>query len=144
LTNEEVYGNPIPGHVYISSADNVLTLIMTEETATADCPSHELVTLLAETCGIKDQKHISLLFTALSNLSLKKTNAAFLQQGIKVEGLILGTSNYARSGSPTKTLRVRLLTRRNRGTQSHGPLPPRSSRYQRRAHALSLQRKIRA
>ena len=90
LPNEEIYGNPIPGHVYITSADNLLTLVMTEETASADCPSHELVSLLAETCGIKDQKHISLIFTALSNLSLKKVNAAFLQQGIKVEGLVLG------------------------------------------------------
>lgn len=34
-------------------------------------------------------KHISLLFTTLSNLSLKSINAAFEQQGIKVEGLEL-------------------------------------------------------
>ncbi|KAJ4290882.1 hypothetical protein N0V90_010078 [Kalmusia sp. IMI 367209] len=89
LPDKEVYGNPIPGHVSISSVDNVLTLVMTEESATAECPSHELVSLLAEACGITDQKHISLLFTALSNLSLKSINAAFVQQGIKVEGLLL-------------------------------------------------------
>jgi hypothetical protein len=56
----------------------------------AECPSHELVTLIAETCRIKDQKHFSLLYTALSNLSLKSINSAFLQQGIRVEGLALG------------------------------------------------------
>ena len=88
-SNEEIHGNPIPGHVSVSTIDDIVTLTMTEEAATAECPSHELVSLMADICGIKDQEHISLLFTALSKLSLKSINAAFLQQGIKVEGLLL-------------------------------------------------------
>lgn len=87
--NQEISGNPIAGHVSISSTDDTLTLIMTEETATAECPSHELISSLADICGIKDQKHISLLFTTLSNLPLKSINTAFVHQGIKVEGLLL-------------------------------------------------------
>jgi hypothetical protein len=87
---KEIQGNPIPGQVTISSTDNAFTLSMTEACAMAECPSHELVSLIAETCCIKDQKHFSLLYTALSNLSLKSINSAFLQQGIRVEGLSLG------------------------------------------------------
>ena len=95
LPGKEIHGNSIPGQVTISSTDNTFTLTMTEECATAECPSHELVSLLAETCSIKDQKHFSLLYTALSNLSMKSINSAFLQQGIRVEGLSLGTCELA-------------------------------------------------
>ena len=87
--NQEIVGNPIAGHVSILSTDDTLTLIMTEDTATAELPSHELVSALAEICGITDQKHISLLFTTLSNIPLKSINTAYVQQGIKVEGLLL-------------------------------------------------------
>lgn len=69
-----------------------MTLVMTEETAAADYPSDELVSTLAQTCGIKEQQHITLLLLALSKSSVKSINAAFLRQGIKVEGLLPGTS----------------------------------------------------
>jgi hypothetical protein len=88
---KEIEGKPISGQVTKSFTDNTFTLFMTENCATAEYPSHELISLIAETCGIKDQKHFSLLFTALSNLGLKSINSAFLQQGIRVEGLSLGT-----------------------------------------------------
>ena len=74
----------------MTSADNILTLCMTEECATAECPPHELVSLMTETCLIKDQRHFSLMYIALGNASLKTINAAFLQQGIRPEGLRLG------------------------------------------------------
>lgn len=67
-----------------------MTWVMTEESATAECPSHEFVSMLAGMCGIQDQKHVSLLVTALSKLSLKSINTSFLQQGINVEGLSMG------------------------------------------------------
>ena len=76
------------------STDGSMTLVMTEEAATAECPSHELVSMLAQTCGIQEQHHITLLLIALGKSSLKSIKAAFLQQGIKVEGLLLGTSPH--------------------------------------------------
>lgn len=89
---QEIHGNPIPGHVSISITADQLTLVMTEEAAIAECPSHELISLLAKTCGIEDQKHMSLLFTALSNASLQSIHSVFLKHGIKVEGLLTGKS----------------------------------------------------
>jgi hypothetical protein len=71
-----------------------MTLVMTEETATAECPSQELVSMLALTCGIQEQQHMALLLIALGKSSLKSIKAAFLQQGIKVEGLLIGTSPH--------------------------------------------------
>jgi hypothetical protein len=91
FSNKEIHGKSIPGCVSIKSTDSSMTLVMTEETATADYPSHELVSMLALTCGIQEQHHITLLLIALGKSSLKSIKAAFMQQGIKVEGLLLGT-----------------------------------------------------
>jgi hypothetical protein len=88
LAGKEIQGNPVPGQVTVRSTE--FTLYMTEKCATAECPSHELVSLLAEMCSIKDQKHFSLLYTVLSKVSLQSINTAFLQQGIRVDGLSLG------------------------------------------------------
>jgi hypothetical protein len=93
LAGKEIQGNPIPGQVTVRSTENTFTLYMTEKCATAECPSHELVNLLAEMCSIKDQKHFSLLYTVLSKVSLRSINSAFLQQGIRVDGLSLGKHN---------------------------------------------------
>jgi hypothetical protein len=97
--NKKIHGNSIPGCVSIISTDSSMMLVMTEETATADYPAHELVNMLALKCGIQDQSHITLLLMVLGKSSPKSIQAAFLQQGIKVEGLshgmcaqILGTS----------------------------------------------------
>jgi hypothetical protein len=94
LSNKEVHGKPIPGYVSMMSTDGSMTLVMTEEIATAESPSHELVSMLAQTCGIQEQHHITLLLIALGKSSLKSIKTAFLQQGIKVEGVFPGTSPH--------------------------------------------------
>jgi hypothetical protein len=99
LPNQVVHGEPLPGYVTFTSTDSVLTLMVTEDIATAEYPSHELVSILADICGIEKQSHITLLSTALCKLSVKSTNNAFLQQGIHVEGLLLGTLPRLAAGS---------------------------------------------
>jgi hypothetical protein len=99
LPDRVVYGEPLPGYVTFTSTDSVLTLIVTEEIATAEYPSHELVSMLADICGIEKQSHITLLSTALCKLSVKSTNDAFLQQRINVEGLLLSTLSSLGAGS---------------------------------------------
>lgn len=94
LLSKEIIGKPISGYVCMKTTDSSITLMMTEETAAADYPSHDLVSMLALTCGIQEQQHVTLLLIALGNSSLKSINAAFLQQGIKVEGLLLGKSCF--------------------------------------------------
>jgi hypothetical protein len=70
-------------------------LSMTEECATAECPPYELVSLIADACGINEPKHFSLLYTALSNSSTKSISSAFIQQGIHVKGVVFGMSTKA-------------------------------------------------
>jgi hypothetical protein len=110
LPDQMVHGEPIPGYVTFKSTDSVMTLMVTEEIATAEYPSHELVSMLADICGIEKQSHVTLLSTALCKLSVKSTNTAFLQQGVRVEGLLLGTSlslearaSKERADRPSKT-----------------------------------------
>ncbi|KAH8698045.1 hypothetical protein GQ44DRAFT_733432 [Phaeosphaeriaceae sp. PMI808] len=91
LAGSEIHGAPIPSQVTLTTTDDKLTLSMTEECATAECPPHELVSLSADTFGIKDSTHYSLLFTALSNSSMKSISSAFSKQGIQVEGLPVET-----------------------------------------------------
>ncbi|UPX11197.1 uncharacterized protein EKO05_0001817 [Ascochyta rabiei] len=92
LPNKEVTGKPVSGNVCITLTDSSMILVMTDQTAKAAYPSHELVSKLAQTCGIEEQNHITLLLVALANSSLKSINAAYLQQGIEVEGLLLDDS----------------------------------------------------
>jgi hypothetical protein len=113
LPNHVVHGEPIPGYVTFKSTDSVMTLMVTEEIATAEYPSHELISMLADICGVEKQSHITLLSTALCKLSVKSTNTAFLQQGVKVEGLLLGTSSSLeakrskeRADRPSKTTQI--------------------------------------
>ncbi|KAG9198551.1 hypothetical protein G6514_009853 [Epicoccum nigrum] len=84
-----IVGNEIPGNVCVIPAENTMTLVMTDEAAKAACPTQELVSALAQMCGIKEQRHIMLLFIVLSSLRLKSINAEFLQHGLEVEGLLL-------------------------------------------------------
>jgi hypothetical protein len=90
LAGSEVHGSPVRGQVSLSLNGNLLHLLMTEECAAGKCPPYELVSLLAGVCDIKDPNHLSLLYTALSSSSLQSIFSTFTQQGIYIEGLVLG------------------------------------------------------
>jgi hypothetical protein len=104
LSNEKIHGKSIPGYVTIMSTDSSITLVMTEETAAAEYPPHELVSLLARTCGIQEQHHVTLLLIALGKSSLRSINAAFLQQGIRVDGLSLSMFPYYLRARPSQAI----------------------------------------
>jgi hypothetical protein len=90
LSGTEIHGSPVPGQVSPSHTGNMLNIMMTKECAEAECPPHELVTLIADACEIKNTTHYSLLFTALSRASLESIFSTFTQQGIAVKGLVFG------------------------------------------------------
>jgi len=86
----EIHGTPVRGQVSLSDTGNMLNIMMTEECAEAECPPHELVALIADTCDVTDTNHYALLFTALSNARLESIFSTFTQQGIAVKGLLFG------------------------------------------------------
>jgi hypothetical protein len=85
----QVRGNPVDGQVSLSKTDDSLSFYMTEECIKATCPPYEFAALLAETCGIKDPSHYTLLYTVLTNPDLNTISSIFVQRGIYVK--ILGS-----------------------------------------------------
>ena len=90
IADAQIHGQPVRGQVSLSCTGDLLNLIMTEECAAATCPPYELVRLVADLCEIKDPSHHSLLFTALSNVSIESTASTFAQQGICIKEPIIG------------------------------------------------------
>ena len=90
LAGTELHGSPVRGQVSLSYTGNLLNLLMTEECAAAKCPPYELVSLIADACGIKDPNHYSLLYTALSSSNMESISSTFTQQGICIKGLVFG------------------------------------------------------
>jgi hypothetical protein len=95
IAGVEILGGDVRGQVSLSYTENFLNLLMTEECAAAKCPPYELATLIADACGIKDPKHFSLLYTALSNSSLESINTTFKEQGIMIKGLVFGMPRHS-------------------------------------------------
>ena len=91
VAGAEIRGSPVRGLVSLSHTVDLLNLLMTEECAAAKCPPYELVSLIADACGIEDPNHYSLLYTALSSPSMERISSTFTQQGIYTKGLVFGT-----------------------------------------------------
>ncbi|KAK4123607.1 hypothetical protein N657DRAFT_633853 [Parathielavia appendiculata] len=96
LPHKDIFGRPVCGQIAQSTTGHFLDVIMTQDCAAADSPPYELVTCIADLCGIKDPRHSPLLFTALSNSSLRSISSTFIQQGIRLEGLVLDESGDSR------------------------------------------------
>jgi hypothetical protein len=92
IAGTEILGSDVRGQVSLSYTENFLNLLMTEECAAAKCPPYELVTLIANICGIEDPKHFSLLYLTLSNSNMESINSTFKQQGIYIKGLVIVVS----------------------------------------------------
>lgn len=92
LTDTHIHGSPVRGQVFLSYTGNLLNLFMTEECAAARCPPYELVSLIADVCGIKDSNRYSLLYTALSNSSMESISSTFAQHGNYIKELVSGMS----------------------------------------------------
>lgn len=90
LAGTEIHGSPVRGQVSLSYTVDSLNLLMTEDCTAAECPPYELVSLMADACGIEGPNHYSLLYAALSNSSMESISSTFTQQGIYVKGLVLG------------------------------------------------------
>ena len=105
MAGTEIHGNPVHGQVSLSYTGNFLDLQMTEECAAAKCPPYELVSLIADACGIRDPNHYSLLLTALSTSSMESISSTFTHQGICVKGLVFGMSLELVSCSEAKLWR---------------------------------------
>lgn len=87
-----IRGNAVDGQVSLSKTDDSLSFYMTEECIKASCPPYEFALLLAETCGIKDPSHYTLLYTVLTNPDHNAISSTFVQRGIYVKAL--GTGKY--------------------------------------------------
>jgi hypothetical protein len=90
LAGAEIRGGDVRGQVSLSYTGDFLNLLMTEECAAAECPPYELITRIADACGIKDPKHFSLLYAAFSNSSMESLDSTFKEQGIYIKGLVFG------------------------------------------------------
>ena len=91
VAGAEIRGSPVRGQVSLSHTEDLLNLLMTEDCVAAKYPPYELVSLIADACGIEDPNHYSLLYTALSSPSLERISSTFTQQGIYIKGLVFGT-----------------------------------------------------
>ena len=91
VAGAEIRGSPVRGQVSLSHTGDLLNLLMTEDCAAAKCPPYELVSLIADACGIEGPNHYSLLYTALSSRSMERISSTFTQQGIYIKGLVFGT-----------------------------------------------------
>jgi hypothetical protein len=90
VAGAEIRGNPIPGEVSLYNSSRDLSLIMTEECAAVKTPPLEFVKLIADFCGIKNSSHFSLLYMALSDLSVESISSTFAQHGLRPKGLVDG------------------------------------------------------
>lgn len=88
--SDEIHGNPVPCQIASSYTGNLLNIFVTEECASAEFPSYDLVSLIADLCGIKDPNHCSLLYTALSSSSMRSIYSTFIQQGLHVKEIVFG------------------------------------------------------
>ncbi len=87
---EAVEGRSIDGQSTLSLVGNSLNLYLTEESAAAEHPPYELSILLADKLEIKDPNHRSLLHTVLMNSSIENLYSTFTQQGMDLDGVVLG------------------------------------------------------
>ncbi|CAO2650180.1 Nn.00g014720.m01.CDS01 [Neocucurbitaria sp. VM-36] len=83
--NKDVIATSDDAELASTSTKKMLRVFMTEECISADCPSFDLVELIADHCSISLPKHRSLLFTALSEESVRRIKATFSKQGVHVE-----------------------------------------------------------
>jgi hypothetical protein len=86
----EIHGRPVGGEGAASCAGHLLTLTITEKLAAAKTAPYEFAKLLVGFFRIKDPNHFSLLYMALSDLSMESIVSTFAQHGIPVTGLVLG------------------------------------------------------
>jgi hypothetical protein len=99
----EIHGRPVSGRGAVSCAGHLLTLTVTEELAAAKTAPYELARLLVEFFHIKDPNHFSLLYMALSDLSMETIVSTFAQHGIPVTGLVLGMQRIRNRHYPVST-----------------------------------------
>jgi hypothetical protein len=81
----EISGTSENGELASSSTNEMLQLFMTEECISADCPSFDLIELIADHCSINNPKHRSLIYTALSDENSLRIQTTFRKQGLHVD-----------------------------------------------------------
>ncbi|GAB1312753.1 hypothetical protein MFIFM68171_02963 [Madurella fahalii] len=94
LPAEDIHGHPVRVQLTLTNTGRSHNVFKTQDCATADSPPYELVTRIADLCGIKDLKHFPLLYTALSDSSLQRIFSTLTQQGIRLEGIVFGMSGH--------------------------------------------------
>ncbi|OCK90529.1 uncharacterized protein K441DRAFT_578728 [Cenococcum geophilum 1.58] len=80
----DVAGFPGKAEVASSATNDSLNLFLTEDCITVECPSFELVEMIAKHCGIKNLTHQNLLQTILTAATHNRIQATLLRQGIHV------------------------------------------------------------
>ncbi|KAH8669611.1 hypothetical protein BGZ60DRAFT_564070 [Tricladium varicosporioides] len=87
--SDNITGRPDQGQVASVMDEDSLQIFLTEDGITSYTPPFELISLLADICGITDGSHRSLLQTAVSETSLRRIQEMFYREGLlKREELI--------------------------------------------------------